>query len=56
MIYILLLRAPIPFKNQLFVVMGRPTHVNNYPISIAKHICIIATVVAEYNNINLTTK
>ena len=56
MIYILLLRAPNPFKNQLFVVMDRPTHANNYPISLAKHIRIIATVVAEYNNINLTTK
>ena len=56
MIYILLLRPPIPFKNQLFVVMGRPIHANIYPKSTAKHICIIVIVVAEYNNINLTIK
>ena len=56
MIYILLLRPPIPFKNQFFVVMGRPIHTNNYPKSTAKHICIIASVVAEYNNINLPIK
>ena len=35
MIYIIILRPPILFKNQLFVVMGRPIHANNYPKSTA---------------------
>ena len=59
MIYIYIyapLKISYSIQESVVVVMGRAIHANNYPKSIAKHICIVATVVAEYNKINLTIK